>query len=1505
MPDYSAGTASVRIKPNADDFIRDLRAKLTAMRDPGFTVRVVTDTSQAGRETAAFRQEQERNQLELDLGVDLDSAKTDVSKFRREEESRELEIEVEASTAGASADMARWRATQERNEITIHVDVDVQQANAAVSQLNKSVRSIGGGGGGFNAAPLLGLSGLAVGATPAAISGIANLAGAVQQLSQAGLVLPGVVAGATASIGTLKIGLTGVSDAYEAVMKAGDGTPESIEKATAALDGLAPAARDAVKAAAELTPAFMDVQSTLQQNIFEGLDESARTFVDKTLPTIKTGMGGIATTWNATIKEVADSLGSDTSVALLDRIFGNTADAQKIANRAIDPFTNGIGTLTAAGTDALPRIAGDLESVANRFDKWISGAAGDGRLDKWITRGVTGLEHMGNSALNLVDSFGSIADEASGDLLRSIEDVTGGWADYLSSAEGQAKVNELIAEGDEQLETMANTAQNLGPTFAAMFESAVTSFGAVSKTLEVTTGFVKFLQDNVPGLTQSFTQALNPIMSVKNFIDEVDNTAANNAQEKLDAALKNRTEQVPVLAKPSGGLGNAAGADSSPGAGLDRIGAQAAENQRKVESLGDAVRTLPNGHVIVTENTPEVISRVLELGFKIRDLPNGDVEIVVDDKAANAAMQRFIDNWNKAVINPRVSVPGQGVPAGKPGAITQDNPFAGLPPGLVPPKDKGGPTPGGRGPGPTGGFLAEVHSDEWILPKHARSAIGDRALWALTRGRSFAPGGYIDEHGNPVTPGSAPGPVGSVAPNPFGGGVGSIANSFLSGLGGPLGMLSGQLGGNGANGASDGGTGINLTPGFAGLMQAGGDPDLLDQWGQQTGEWLGNFGAKTLTTFGSTLLQGALGMVGLENSILSPNNSWNQAAQKSAGFFLGQDGPFAQKTGSGAETDPKKLREADDRIARTDGNVAEALARLNELAPDAKESARISANNSLAEARREAEQAKYDRGLLQGSTGASPGGMALPGGGPGSEAGLQVNTIGVKRAINAMFPQITDIGGVRPDRLKWHPQGLAIDVMIPGGDTASGANPAGKALGDQIYAYVAAHAGELGVDLSATLWQVKDHFNHLHIATTGGGYPQKGYAVGGGVPGTGTGDTVPAMLTPGEHVLTTDDVAALGGQKGVYALRSMLHGYENGGAVDLQRILLGQAGTPRTLGSDDPTKRLLIEGGRHPRYPKGISYGTEMGSGGFNPIAQLDTSTTTVNSQSAWPGFDRKSYLWSDIQDSAVVLDEELAGQARKQELLKNDPVQQFLERQTQRRAIGGEIFKAGAIRPPPRPNVNVPDAKKIQPRPTPPPPVLTTPPVAPPPVATPAPGPPPPPVAVPPSTAGSPEAGPAGPVSSGSVAPPGPTDHNLPWVNQAIQSGAATLGNIAQSAASFGMMAATMGASAAAGGGGGGGGMGGPSISGMFQQGGKIVQGIANVVSSAMVGSVPGSFTTTENAYGETLRPKPPPESILPPRNASYGPFFGHDTQSVMQEINLHETIESQRNYLNHPDRV
>ncbi|BBX75260.1 hypothetical protein MSHI_31660 [Mycobacterium shinjukuense] len=110
------------------------------------------------------------------------------------------------------------------------------------------------------------------------------------------------------------------------------------------------------------------------------------------------------------------------------------------------------------------------------------------------------------------------------------------------------------------------------------------------------------------------------------------------------------------------------------------------------------------------------------------------------------------------------------------------------------------------------------------------------------------------------------------------------------------------------------------------------------------------------------------------------------------------------------------------------------------------------------------------------------------------EQGLQVRTILTARSISAAFPEIQQIGGVRPDALRWHPDGLALDVMIPNPDSADGI-----ALGNEVVAFMLRNAARFG--MQDVIWRGvyytpngasasgAGHFDHIHITTTGGGYP--------------------------------------------------------------------------------------------------------------------------------------------------------------------------------------------------------------------------------------------------------------------------------------------------------------------------------------------------------------------------------------------------------------------------------
>jgi hypothetical protein len=111
-------------------------------------------------------------------------------------------------------------------------------------------------------------------------------------------------------------------------------------------------------------------------------------------------------------------------------------------------------------------------------------------------------------------------------------------------------------------------------------------------------------------------------------------------------------------------------------------------------------------------------------------------------------------------------------------------------------------------------------------------------------------------------------------------------------------------------------------------------------------------------------------------------------------------------------------------------------------------------------------------------------------------AAAQLNDV-----IAAYFPQVQSIGGYRQDPHPDHPSGRALDIMIPGGTTRGGANPQGKALGDQMWDFLMSTGI---VDPTGSLWQTDtggDHFDHIHARIAEG---MENAAVSSGlIPGAG------------------------------------------------------------------------------------------------------------------------------------------------------------------------------------------------------------------------------------------------------------------------------------------------------------------------------------------------------------------------------------------------------------------
>lgn len=584
---------------------------------------------------------------------------------------KDVSVDVDANTTGASADLSRWRKEEQANKVNVKVDVDTRGASTQLAKLRKDLDF---GPGFLN----LNVGAAALSTLPALAAGLGNVASALQQVAQAGLAVPGGIAAATASVGTLMFGLTGVADAYTALSDASSAaatsgagqaaqarasqsasnglrnaivdeaqarkdvaratkdaqnalqdlrieqrggvidekravleaqkaredlargnytdirdailrvqesdqrlietrernrqTTEKLadanskgvagsdqvvaanerlvrseqsvveaqgavaaaapqasaaqQKAAAALAKLSPNAREFVQTMNDLANGPVGaLRNLVQDNIFDGLSDQLRGVATKGAPTFEKGLGGISKAWNATFKTLGAELGSDKNLGLLDRIFGNTADAQTRLNGVIHPITEAVATLSAAGSDAMPKLADSLVGVANRFDAFITNADKDGRLDKWINEGIDALGNLGETALNVGKMFTAITN-ASGtsNLLGTISQLTDKWQAFLNSDAGQAKIKQFFAEGKQIFGQWKPLLEDLPAYFRGVYDAAKEWTDAFLPPLRMISGLLTDHPTLIRLVAESFL-AWKTITTVSGLLESLNNVA--------------------------------------------------------------------------------------------------------------------------------------------------------------------------------------------------------------------------------------------------------------------------------------------------------------------------------------------------------------------------------------------------------------------------------------------------------------------------------------------------------------------------------------------------------------------------------------------------------------------------------------------------------------------------------------------------------------------------------------------------------------------------------------------------------------------------------------------------------------------------------------------------------------------------------------------------------------------------------------------------------------------
>ncbi|QRY48159.1 hypothetical protein JVX93_16065 [Mycolicibacterium boenickei] len=421
-----------------------------------------------------------------------------------------------------------------------------------------------GGGGRFLTSPVgLNAIALGVGSFPAAATAVTNLTGAIQQLIQAGGVLPGVIAGGVTSVGTAALGFKGMADAVTALNEAAaSGDPKDLEKVAEALKDMDPAAVAVAKSVSRLTQGpLKDLQKQTAGKMFAGVDAEIDQLANKTMPTLMRGTAEVGSAWNKTFKEIGRVGGLDSTQSFLDKIFGNTADAQNRANAAIDPLIHGIGTLTSESSDFLPRLADGLTAGLTRLDNWLTKSADNGNLGKWINQGIDAAGHMGETLLNVGKIITSITKAAGGDggLLEALEDGSTALSNFLASDEGQEKLTTFFREGREQLDKWWPILKNIGSIAGDVYNGMKQWSEVLLPVLTTITGVLANMPGGIAGVVTAFL-AWRTITGVTSLLGQL--TSLGGILDKLPGRARNAASGV------RGGLSGLKGIGATLGLGV-------------------------------------------------------------------------------------------------------------------------------------------------------------------------------------------------------------------------------------------------------------------------------------------------------------------------------------------------------------------------------------------------------------------------------------------------------------------------------------------------------------------------------------------------------------------------------------------------------------------------------------------------------------------------------------------------------------------------------------------------------------------------------------------------------------------------------------------------------------------------------------------------------------------------------------------------------------------------
>ena len=284
-----------------------------------------------------------------------------------------------------------------------------------------------------------------------AITQAAQLAAALAPLAGLLAGIPAGVALAGAALGTLKLALSGVGDAFGAAL---GGDAKKFEES---LKGLAPAAQSVARELRALRPQLLGIRSAAQQAFFGPLQGQLRATAGVLAGPLRQGVKGVAAEYGLAAAGALKFARQGRTVGALSTVFAATRKAIAGIRPALTPILAGFRDMAVQGVGTLSKLAAGAGNVGVRFGEWMQSFAASGGVQRALEGALAVVEQLGGLLSNVGGILGSVIKAAQGG---------GGLLGFLSQATAQLNAFLKTAAAQQALRSFFQTMNTLGTALA-------------------------------------------------------------------------------------------------------------------------------------------------------------------------------------------------------------------------------------------------------------------------------------------------------------------------------------------------------------------------------------------------------------------------------------------------------------------------------------------------------------------------------------------------------------------------------------------------------------------------------------------------------------------------------------------------------------------------------------------------------------------------------------------------------------------------------------------------------------------------------------------------------------------------------------------------------------------------------------------------------------------------------------------------------------------------------